>query len=69
MEMDLVNDMEKVKLTLFALDGDKSEITFQAAASKSIFGVCIRVCGTNGKRVMMRLWAVLFCDHCILNDV
>lgn len=59
MEMDLVNDMEKVKLTLFALVADKSEIIFQAAASKSIFGGCIGVYGTNGKRVM-RLWAVLF---------
>lgn len=59
MEMDLVNDMEKVKSTLFALVADKSEIIFQAAASKSIFGGCIGVYGANGKRVM-RLWAVLF---------
>lgn len=58
MEMGLVNDMEKVKSKLFALVADKIEIIFQAAASKSIFGGCIRVYGTNGKRVM-RLWAVL----------
>lgn len=59
MEMGLVNDMEKVKLKLFALAADNIEIIFQAAASKSIFGGCIGVCGTNGKRVM-RLWALLF---------
>lgn len=57
--MDLVNDMEKVKLTLFASVAEKSEIVFQAAASKSILGGCIGVYGTNGKSVM-RLWAVLF---------